>query len=328
MKKWLLIVLLFFTGYAFAQEDPAELSRRLIRNCTTDKEKTVAIFNWITENISYRVRLPFRTPVIGAASLKLYNDLNNLNDTGALKPLNERVAITVLRKREAICEGYARLFHTLCEYAGVQSVIIAGYARNTLNKPAPVFGVNHYWNAVFFEGDWHLLDATWASGYISRATGEFVQEYDATYFLPNPESFIKDHYPDDIRWTLLPDTKVPKEFYSTPFQQKSFYKYSIVSFSPSKGIIEAAVGDTIRLELATKNAERDKNISPDMLVDSTIFSESDALVFLKPSAADSINPAAINTHRYILPVDRPGIQWVYLMYNEDMVLRYKVNVKR
>jgi Transglutaminase-like superfamily len=328
MKKWLLICFFFWALPAFSQEDPAELSRKLIRNCHTEKEKVYAIFNWVIENISYRVKSSLRVPVIGASSRKFYNNVNGIDDTGALRPVNERVAISVLRTREAKCEGYARLFTTLCDYAGVESVIIPGYASNTLNKPTPVFGVNHYWNAVWFENDWHLLDATWASGYIDISRGEFVKEFDADYFLARPESFIKNHYPDDIRWTLLPQTKVPAEFYLSPFQQKSFQKYSIVSFYPPRGIIEAAVGDTIRLELATDNAEHDKNISPDMLVDSTIFSTSDALVFLKPSADDNAGQAIANRHSYILPVNRAGIEWVYLLYNEDMVLRYKVNVKR
>jgi hypothetical protein len=327
MKKWLFICLLFSSQLVFSQEGPAELARQLTRNCQTEKEKVTAIFNWITENISYRVWSPYKIKVIGAATLKYSKSNADLDDTGALRPLNERIAITVLRNREAICEGYANLFTTLCNYAGLHSVTIAGYARTTFNKPVSYFGVNHKWNAVLISGDWHLLDVTWASGYVSGNTNEFVKEYDPAYFLSKPEEFIKDHYPDDIRWTLLPHTKVPAEFRNSPFQQKSFYKYSIVSFYPAKGIIEAALGDTIRMELSTTDAERDRAISPDMLVDSTIFSESDAWVFLKSSTDVPVNKANTVRHSYILPVTRPGIEWVYLLYNEDMVLRYKVNVR-
>jgi transglutaminase-like putative cysteine protease len=321
-----LICLLLSGRLAFSQEDPGELAQRLTRNCQTEKEKVTAIFNWITENIAYRVRSPQKAAIIGKHSLKYVKSYEEPGDTGPLKPLNERIGITVLKNREATCEGYANLFKTLCDYAGIRSSIVAGYARPLFYKPR-TFGVNHKWNAVLIDGNWHLLDATWASGYVTRYGNEFVKEYDPAYFLSKPEEFIRDHYPDDIRWTLLPDTKVPPEFNSSPFQQKSFNKYSIVSFYPSKGVIEATVGDTIRLELATADAAKDKVISPDMLVDSTIFSTSGAWVFLKPSINILGTEAITNKHSYILPVTKPGIEWVYLLYNEDMVLRYKVNVR-
>lgn len=325
MKRLWVILSLFISLRVCSQEDPAQLAVQLTKNLSSEKEKVTAIFKWITNNIAYRVR-PARLPIIGNYSRRFAQSLNETPDTGALKPLNERVSITVIKNREAICEGYARLFTTLCDFAGLRSEIVAGYASNTTNKPTPKFGVNHYWNAVMIDSEWHLLDATWASGYITHGGEEFVREYDDNYFLSNPEQFIKDHYPDDIRWTLLPDTKVPPEFKFSPFMQKSFYKYSITSFSPRKGVIEAAVGDTIRLELSTANPERDKVISPDMLVDSTIFSESSSWVFLRPAAAHA-GAIASNTHQYILPVTKPGIEWVYLLYNEDMVLRYKVNIR-
>jgi Transglutaminase-like superfamily len=322
----LCIILSFFTILpAAGQDDPARLAAKLTSNLTTEKEKITAIFRWITDNIAYRTRNN-RPPVLGSSSRKYVQWLNAEEDTGALKPLNERVSITVMRNGVAICEGYARLFTTLCDFAGIRSVIIPGYASNSRNKPVPRFGVNHYWNAVMIDSGWHLLDATWASGYITSGGGDFVREYDADYFLTPPEQFIRDHYPDDIRWTLLPDNRVPAEFGYSPFLQKSFYKYSITEFWPRKGVIEATVGDTIRLQLSTSDPERDKVISPDTLVDSTIFSQSSSWVFLRPATGQS-GALAGKKHEYILPVTERGISWVYLMYNEDMVLRYKLNIR-
>jgi hypothetical protein len=326
MKRLYIIIAFFISLPVMGQDDPAQLAARLTKNLNTEKEKVTAIFKWITGNIVYRTHTK-RTPVLGKSSRKYKDWLNANEDTGALKPLNERAAINVLRTGEAICEGYARLFTTLCEYAGIRTEIIAGYARPNGYKPVSKFGVNHYWNAVLLDGDWHLLDVTWASGYVTAGGSEFVQEYDANYFLTTPEQFIRDHYPDDIRWTLLPDTKVPVEFSASPFLQKSYSKYSITSFYPRKGVIEASLGDTVRMELLAANPERDKVISPDMLVDSTIFSQSTSWVFLRPTAVQT-DLLATGKLEYILPVDRPGIEWVYLLYNEDMVLRYKLNIRK
>ncbi|MCX6316897.1 MAG: hypothetical protein NTW29_06385 [Bacteroidetes bacterium] len=326
MKRIGFILILGLCLHAHGQDDPAQLARDLTQHLTTDRQKVTAIFRWITDHIGYRTKSN-AMPVLGKSSRRYNEWLQGADDTGALKPVNERVAISVLRNGVAICEGYARLFTTLCDYAGIETKLIAGYARPNGTKPVSRFGVNHFWNAVNLEGNWYLMDATWASGYVTAGGTEFVREYDPNYFLATPEQFIRDHYPDDIRFTFLPHTQMPQEFYQSPFLQKSYVKYSLTSYFPSKGVIEAALGDTVHLELIASHPERDKRISPDMLVDSTIFSQSNSLVFLQPARAKP-NAATDNILRYILPVNRTDIEWLYLLYNEDMVLRYKVNVRR
>lgn len=322
MKWRLTILLLLATQFVFSQrikllpdEDPATLAQQLTAFCSTDRQKVTAIFKWITDNISYRT-----IPVYKKNSSK--QKQSEEEDTSALKPLNERVAEAVLKEKMGVCNDYARLFTTLCDYAGVRSEIIIGYARTNSNKPGARFGANHYWNAVFFDSAWHLLDATWASGYISR--NGFVQDYDAQYFLTPPEIFIKDHYPDDHRWALLNDSPMPKEFRNSPFKQKSFIKYRITSYYPTSGIIEVAVGDTIRLALETSDAQHDKEIAPDLLMDTAIFSHSAAWVFLKPETVPQ-NPNRLN---YTYTVTSSDLEWIYLVYNDDLVLRYMVKVKK
>jgi Transglutaminase-like superfamily len=324
--KWLLaITCLLSTQLIFSQrlkqnpeEDPSILARQLTANCTTELEKVSIIFKWITDNISYRT-IP-NNIYRRNGSPKRQRIKEEEEDTSALKPLNERVAQDVLRERMGVCNGYARLFTTLCDYAGLRSEIITGYAKTNANKPR--FGANHYWNAVMIDSAWRLLDATWASGYIFR--NEFVHEYDAHYFLTSPKTFVLDHFPDDPRWTLLDESPLPGEFYSSPFKQKSFIKYKFTSYYPKTGIIEASVGDTIQLVLETADAQHDKDVAPDLLIDSTIFSHSNSWIFLKPDP-DSGNPNKLN---YYYTVSSPDIEWLYLVYNDDLVLRYKIKVKK
>lgn len=322
--RWLLTIsFLILLLPVFSQEQPAALAEQLTKSSKTELEKVTAIFRWITDNVSYKVRSSNNQAVIGAASLK---NLKDEDDNSPLKSLNERVAETVLKKRVAVCDGYARLFTTLCDFAGIRSEIIVGYARSNSNKPTQRFGVNHYWNAVMIDNSWHLLDATWASGYMSMRGDRFVQEYDDNYFLTSPEIFIRDHYPEDARWTLLPDTKMPEEFRRSPFMQKSFTKYQFTSFYPKSGVIEVFVGDTIRLKLETAIAEAGRNISPGMLTDSSIFTHSPSWVFLNPVKTQK--NASPNHSNYIYSVASPDVEWMYLLYNDDVVLRYKVNVKK
>jgi hypothetical protein len=319
--KWVLSISFFSLVIpVFSQENIALLANKLTASKQTEKEKVTAIFKWITSTISYRVKPNSIVTTDFANHHGFVND-----DKSAFQSLNERVAEEVLQKRVAVCDGYSRLFTTLCNYAGIRSEIIVGFAKSGSNKPLRRFGVNHYWNAVMIDSNWYLLDATWASGYISNQGGEFIREYDEKYFLTPPEIFIQDHYPDDARWTLLPDSEVPEEFRKSPFKQKSFSKYQINSYFPAKGVIDTFVGDTIRLKLETGIKEFGRNVSPDLLIDSAIFTHSPSWVFLSPDK--TTNSSSNTEYNYNYTVASADIEWIYLLYNNDLVLRYKINVK-
>ncbi len=293
---------------------PASLAQQLTISCSTDLQKVRAIFYWITDNIAYRTK-PVRSRKKSSPDF-----IEDNSDTTALKPLDERVAETVLENRLAVCDGYARLFKTICIYSGIRAEVINGYARTEASKKIQRFRPNHSWNAVWIDSAWQLLDVTWASGYISWHGGEFVRHLDEQYFLSTPEQFIREHYPDDLRWTLMADPPLMPEFRQSPFKQKSFSKYQIIAYSPVKGIIEASPGDTIIIELESANAAKDRQISSDPFLDTTIYSTNFSALLL-PSI--EMNGKIIYT--YI--ASSPTIQWLYILYNEDIIMRYRLLVK-
>jgi hypothetical protein len=295
---------------------PLLLAQQLTMTCSTDRQKVQAIFSWITDNIGYRTRPVVRNrkrskqqPVI----------IEPVDDTAALKPLDERVAETVLEDRVAVCDGYARLFKTLCFYAGLEAEVVQGYARTEATARIQRFRPNHSWNAVKIDSAWHLLDVTWASGYITWRGNEFVKQLDSQYFLSAPERFIREHYPDDIRWTLMEDPPLMPEFRHSPFKQKSFTKYLIRSYQPEKGIIAATHGDTILVTLETTSAARDRNISSDPFLDTSLYTTASSALLVPETAGNTIS------YRYI--ADRPGVKWLYLLYNDDIIMRYKLELK-
>ena len=303
---------------AYKETDPARLSFLLTKSCSTQTEKVKAIFYWITDNIAY-----YR-PVAKNQKTKnkaIFFEQEELDDK-ALPSLTDRVATKVLQEKTAVCEGYARLFKSLCEHAGIRAEIITGYACTDANKAHANFRSNHSWNAVYIDSSWFLLDVTWASGYIAMPSGDFVKHYDSEYFLGSPATFIQHHYPDDIRWSLLPETPILGEFRYMPFRQRSYSKYFFKSYFPSKGTIEAVVGDTIRIELQLDPARHDMAVSPDSL--------SELIVQQATSSYVCIKPAAIRGGRatYDFPVSNENTQWLYILYNEDVVLRYRLNIRR
>ncbi len=291
---------------------PPILAKELTRYCTNDREKVSTIFRWIAENIDYKVKTRSFLP-----SGK--NELIPDDDT-PLKSLEERVSETVLETKTATCFGYARLFKTLCDYAGIRSEIITGYARSD-TKTGSRFRSNHNWNAVWIDSSWKLMDITWASGFISYRGDRFIRDFDEKYFMTPPQEFIKDHYPDDVYWTLMDDPPAIAEFRLSPYKQKTFSKYTITSYQPSRGIIEVSLGDTVQLQLELADAKKDKRIGSDPFLDKNKYSTANA-VLLSPSLEQ---PSRI-TYSYC--ANTPGIKWVYLLYNNDVVLRYRLSIKK
>lgn len=283
------------------------LARQLAALGKTDLQKVRAIFRWITENIDYNVR-PFnhsrKTPG------QFYNEPDDNNLT--LPPLDHRVAAKVLNTGVAFCEGYSRLFKTLCDHAGIKAEIIYGYARANNNRR---FAVNHAWNSVYIDSTWYLLDVTWASGVITYSN-EYVRQYNDFYFLTPPHDFIRDHYPEDPGWTLLKDPPVYREYSQSPFRYSGYIKSGVSSYFPSKGVIEVAVGDSIYFELKAKKEVRNFFVSSSPVFDTALVLE--------------LSPAAAMGEKLIFKynITEATGEWLYVFCNEELALRYKLNIKK
>lgn len=296
-----------------AELSPLLLAQKITTPYQSNKEKVSAIFSWITENISYKVNDRFN---------RQKNAFIEEDDDGeGLKPLNERVAESVLKRKVAVCDGYSRLFKTLCDYAGIQSEIITGYAR-TSGGIGKKFRSNHNWNAVYIDSAWFLVDATWASGFTNFSGDQFIKQYDPYYFLTPPQHFIRDHYPEDIRWTLMKSPSTPKDFYFSPFKHTAFVKFRIQSFSPASGILQANLGDTLHFTLESFAEEKKvfiTDISSVHSIESTLFTH--------PEEFENNSLVEGDVIRCHYVVNNPSAEWVNVVFNEEVVLRYKLNVK-
>jgi transglutaminase/protease-like cytokinesis protein 3 len=294
----------------------ADLAHTLVMPYSTDIQKVRAIFSWVAQHIEYKVKKSNSRSYTSSGSIKLKPIDSNINSA------DEYVAELVLRNQSGVCEGYARLFKTLCDYAGIKCTLVTGYARGDINHIGTQFISNHYWNVVFVDSAWHLIDVTWASGYFTYYSNEFIKHFDDYYFFTDPDLFIRDHFPDDLQWTLLTTPHAPEEFSNSPFKQRAFVKYNIYFFSPRSGIINAVVGDTIRIELETSDMQSDKRKSVDTAsLDSNMLSKYSSVVFLKP-VIDG------NKMKYEFPVTSQDVEWLHIMYNNDVVLRYKLIIKK
>jgi transglutaminase/protease-like cytokinesis protein 3 len=231
------------------------LSKKLTTPYKTQLEKVRSIFKWITENIEYDVKGYYSPKGLYSG---LFRPTISTIDSVIQKDYNDRIVEKVLTERRAICDGYARLFKTLCDYANIQSVVITGYVRWYSDPIGVVTERKHAWNAVLINNKWQLLDPTWASGTVDNAVTMFTKKYNNFYFLTDPVQMFNDHYPSDIKWALFPNPPNRQQFYSYPFFHEDFYTSKIISYKPANGVVEVTiVNKTVRIELETNDKKKE-----------------------------------------------------------------------
>jgi hypothetical protein len=289
---------------------PDSLAQQLTAGYTDEAQKVRALYSWITQKVSYNTALYSPSK---RSSKKEWDPTDTMT---VWKSGDEMTAIRVMHRRFAVCEGYARLFKVLCDYAGIEAKVIYGYARTNVGSRR--FRTNHTWNAVRIDSTWHLLDATWAAGYFNYRD-EFVQERNDFYYLTPPQDFIHDHYPEDLRWALLTEVPTYHEQNKAPFYYKAFDKYKLQPATQQTGVLSVQVDDTLTLTWQTPDAGRDKTIAPSAFFDSTMLTETPRSLFLSPSIEGNKL-----LYRFTAAAD---IHWVHLLYNGDVVARYRIEHK-
>jgi len=205
--------------------------KEMSRVFTKDDEKVRAVYYWITENIGYDCT-------------GYHNGL-----------LISREIDDILRSRKAVCSGYAALMQFGCDAMNIECKTISGAARvheqDIFFHPDSLKS-NHAWNAVKLNGEWKLIDATWASGYSDKDVTKFIKERKDAYFFMQPARFIYTHLPDDSAWQLLKDTVVtPGAFCNQPFIWTSYFEYQIENAEPFTLNLNKKVGDTIRFKFCS-----------------------------------------------------------------------------
>ena len=156
-----------------------KLAASITKNSKTEDEKSTAIFNWISKNIAYDHELMF--------DKTLQNSIYSSE---------ENVVNHVLKRRKALCGGYAFLYRELCASIGIESKVIHGYTK-TAGLQRKNDQVHHTWNAVKLNNQWQLLDITWAKSFSTNNVPN------RSWYKTRPKDFVKTHLPEEQQWTLL-----------------------------------------------------------------------------------------------------------------------------
>jgi transglutaminase/protease-like cytokinesis protein 3 len=200
---------------------------------------------------------PFKDPTYKVRAIYAWIANNIRYDCEAyhVEAKRKSSAEDVYKLRRGVCAGYANLFQEMCSYANIQCVTIDGDARNGI-APCEKRGseINHSWNAVRIDNQWHLIDPTWASGGTDEKVKTFTKDFSEAYFFPNPESFMLSHYPQVKYWTLSRKPIGKNDFLEIPTARTGILNLNVTAFSPTNGTIKKKQGSIVKFFFQCKNA--------------------------------------------------------------------------
>lgn len=189
------------------QTNLPQLAAYLSEPAADELEKVRSIYVWITQNIQY--------------------------DETAYKNGNRRVNrnnADILRRRQAVCFGYASLFKAMCREVGLEAEVVSGYSKGTLTAKPDLEEADHAWNAVKIDNQWYLLDATWGGSLIDK-NNNFLSVKGDAYFLSPPEEFVLSHLPNLPMWQLLDCPITPPIFARQPDSIRNYLAQTPACFS-------------------------------------------------------------------------------------------------
>lgn len=124
------------------QSDDASIiskSEELVKGLNTDLEKIEAVYKFLVNNIYYD-----------------YDYLNGLKS----RPADD--AVSVLKTKTAVCDGYASLMVAMLKYLGIPSLKAVGYAESPFNAKYNLKNgiTDHAWVVSYINGKWLSFDPT------------------------------------------------------------------------------------------------------------------------------------------------------------------------
>lgn len=170
-------------------------AQEITAKCSNDASKTKAVHDWICQNIAYDMTRTYA----GESGIE-----------------------AAFTKGYAVCGGYAQLTSLMCRAAGVPCMEINGYAKGLLEEGDQNKGINHAWNAVYYNGTWNYLDTTWdsANRYYGEgnAQNETGKEADHRFFDLPASTFGATHHATGVAYKPAALKKIKVTNFKTSYE--------------------------------------------------------------------------------------------------------------
>ena len=153
-----------------------KLAAEITNGITDEYNKALAIHDWVCVNIWYDW------------------------DVAGSGRRTEGDAVSTLKNRRAVCNGYSNLTAALLRAVGIPAKTVNGFGRTTRTggwTQSKISGnsTNHVWNEAYVDGRWIIIDTTWDSGNDYRGGKKVASDglYYSRYFDATLEAISINH---------------------------------------------------------------------------------------------------------------------------------------
>ena len=190
-------------------------------------------------------------------------------------------------KKHCVCTGYACAFAFLAKRAGIDAVIVDGYAEessirlqkeyDTHPDTKNLHASSHAWNEITFNGSRYIIDATWDDNDKKDKKGKPYIEYN--YFMTSPNtvkgrmSFSEYQKYDEFsgRNLFLDYNEVPKQgkdnyfvregIYLRKYKRKSFQSMLREQFKKGTNLLTVRIGSKSEAVASEKDLIKNGNLN-------------------------------------------------------------------
>lgn len=285
--------------YPKSVSDASEIANRINADFKTDEAKARAIFTWMATNITYDMHAYYAQRNGGVA----FSYTTPEDKLAKEREFRLKLVKKTLRSGKAICEGYTSLFTYLCALTNLDAVIIPGTSKTDYSQIGKLpTQSDHTWNAVKINGQWQLVDVTWAAGVVIGGEKKFTKLFNDAYFCTDPDKFFLNHYPDDEHW-LLTDRSAD-EFAELPFYYPA-YLSSDYRLNADKGAIIFPKNTAVRFNI--------ENLKP-----------TDELYYIT-SRDNMLDPLAVDqNNNFVIPPGAKLFGYLTIFVNKKPLVSYKI----
>ena len=164
-----------------------EILQNIIKPEYTEIEKTLAIYNYITDNVAYDYKmLEFDQEMQKYEKYFLF--LEGSSNRSSYSIINKRIlgkqsSFNAIMKGKAVCQGYAQMMHYMLTKENIESREIGCIANQiTEEQELEDKEIDHSVIRVKTDDNWYYYDPTWDAGkttyeYAYKTKDEFYKKY-------------------------------------------------------------------------------------------------------------------------------------------------------
>lgn len=186
------------------------------------------------------------------------------------------------------CQGYAKSFLYLCDYAGIECMTVPGINGTSDERPS------HAWNIVYCDNGYYIIDSTWGDPITSYGNKNYLRY---TFFLTNDELTAGTHLK---KATMTRNNGTVVKIFNPPACTKSscyYFKAYNKEYSDFKTAKQAILDDIAAAVKEKRNVVELRVTSHDLW--EQLFTTEIALEFQKYAKSQSGSVSKINRQRAI-----------------------------